>query len=690
MMLGFLFALLATRTAYPQWTQVNSGPGGNTPQVLAVEGGNLWSGTEMDGLFRSVDSGLTWSKISGMTEWGINEFLPFGGNLFVGSRFGLFRSRDAGISWSQLPLIPGVWITCLAAESGKIFASGGAGPLMLSADSGNTWSQLDAATSGFRTIARNENILFAGGSNGAMLSTDSGKTWRPTGEPLEKNIISLLVNGGQVFAGTSYEGVYRTADNGRNWVHASMGLGSESGAITALAAQGNALFAATASGGILRSLDRGVTWTSAQGNMPLGPLESLGILGRFLFAGTYGAGIFRSADSGKTWIQANRGLPQATVTAWLEIGDTCLAGSYSGGAYRSLDRGSTWSPVSYGLPFSLFGPYFRPLLEDRGMAWAALNRGLARSSDRGASWTPVTKGISTGIVQAMARTESGVLYAGASGDNDAGPWQGGIFRSLDKGNSWTQANQGIEGKPVNAMAVKAESLFIGTAYGFYRSGDSGKTWIPMNGGLSDSAANDLAWFEGSMLAATRSGIFRADGNGNWSLFEPGAPESDIRVLEVVGGQIYAASRTGSVFRLHAAGGAWLTISDGLPLEPEVVPTINSIGKCGDHLMVGGQRQIWRRLLSQTVGITSTPRRGSSDPVLARGPGGRLVVFRLPVPGLVDLRVWDLSGRMHSLLFRGLMPAGRHQIPVPKSREHGIRILRLRAGERVSTLRIPFE
>src|SRR4051812_38867168 len=115
--LGLLSVLLPATDVFPQWTEMQDAPGGGFFSLIAAEGGTLWAGEELDGLFRSADSGQTWSAVSGMKESNISAFLSLGGAQFLNTRYGLYRSRDLGSSWTRLPQGPagGTGASCLLA-----------------------------------------------------------------------------------------------------------------------------------------------------------------------------------------------------------------------------------------------------------------------------------------------------------------------------------------------------------------------------------------------------------------------------------------------------------------------------------------------------------------------------------------------------------------------------------------------
>src|SRR5690348_5190954 len=66
-----------------QWVQTN-GPYGGMMSALFVKGSNLFAGVYRGGVYRSLDSGITW-KVSGLRGRDIGAFTSNGAYLFAAS-----------------------------------------------------------------------------------------------------------------------------------------------------------------------------------------------------------------------------------------------------------------------------------------------------------------------------------------------------------------------------------------------------------------------------------------------------------------------------------------------------------------------------------------------------------------------------------------------------------------------------
>ena len=96
--------------------------------------------------------------------------------------------------------------------------------------------------------------------------------------------------------------------------------------VLSLVVNGSIIYAGTTNEGVHFSLDSGVTWAATDSEIFGIPFYSLAVIGGVVFAGT-SSGVYRSADTGKSWTAANNGLPGTPyVYALAAIGTSFFAG----------------------------------------------------------------------------------------------------------------------------------------------------------------------------------------------------------------------------------------------------------------------------------------------------------------------------------------------------------------------------
>ncbi len=229
--------------------------------------------------------------------------------------------------------------------------------------------------------------IFAGtNGGGVLLSTNSGLTWTAASTGLSNPYVwSLAVSDTNIFAGTiGGGGIFRTTNDGKSWTDANTGIGDAT--VAALAVIGSNVFAGTNgfAGGVYLSTDEGAHWspTSATNTYVM----SLGTDGVNLLIGTYGNGALLSPDNGTSLTTMNTGLTNLFVQAFIVNGADLFVGT-GGGIFMSTD-GSTWALSDSAtlktsvLSFAVSGSNI----------FAGIYGGVLLSTDNGTTWNPVDSG----------------------------------------------------------------------------------------------------------------------------------------------------------------------------------------------------------------------------------------------------------------------------------------------------------
>jgi len=98
--------------------------------------------------------------------------------------------------------------------------------------------------------------------------------------------------GTNLFAGTSYGGVFLSADNGTSWTEANTGLTGMKMVVLSLKASGTNLFAGTEDG-LLLTTNNGAMWTDISSGLTNMRIVALAVNDSNLFAGTWGSGAWK-------------------------------------------------------------------------------------------------------------------------------------------------------------------------------------------------------------------------------------------------------------------------------------------------------------------------------------------------------------------------------------------------------------
>jgi photosystem II stability/assembly factor-like uncharacterized protein len=444
--------------------------------------------------------------------------------------------------------------------------------------------------------------------------------WMKTNGPYGGNVLCFAVSGTNIFAGTGWNGIYLSTNNGTSWTSVNSGLPQYTG-VNALLVSGTNLFAGTDSG-LFVSTDNGTGWTMDSASLSHIPVTALAMSGTNLFAGTL-QGVFVSTDNGISWIQSYN-TPSSNVTRFAVTASSVFV-TDSGFVFRSTNGGSSWTSVSKGLPqyvrsvsglYAAFSqvyvvvsyeycdgcsgtavcrstdngenwttcgiPIYDILLQHYANLLAATSNGVLLSTDQGTSWAVVSNGLpQSSIVNALAVSGTNIFAAIPVS---------GVFLSTNNGTSWAAVNNGLTTTiGVGALAFSGTNLFAGTdGGGVHLSTDNGRSWTAKTG-LTNIFVTALAVSGTNLFAATGGGIFLSTDNGsNWTAVNTGLPQYiGVDALAVclngAGGTNVFAATTSGVFLSTNNGASWTRVDNGGTLT---YVRVNAFAVSGTNLFAG--------------------------------------------------------------------------------------------------------
>jgi photosystem II stability/assembly factor-like uncharacterized protein len=266
--------------------------------------------------------------------------------------------------------------------------------------------------------------------------------------------------------------------------------------VTALARLGSMLFTASKKD-ILRSSDGGKTWNdSTSFDRNVNQLVSCGeqiAAAEIVKPDDYKVPIFLSQNGSswrKTQILPDPGAPYALGCQ----GKTIVAGDAQG-IFVSKDNGTTWDKtslelapraiVAYDAGFDAVGDIFH-------------TPGYCNGQNQKCGRMP-----NTGALISLARSPTGVIYAGSA--------DGSIQVSFNGGRGFT-THMVSKGDPVKAILVVPGLVMVGGDAGVFRSTDEGTTWTPLSGAptyvtsLAEDGSYLYAGFTGRASGIARSGM----------------------------------------------------------------------------------------------------------------------------------------------------------------------------------------
>jgi photosystem II stability/assembly factor-like uncharacterized protein len=551
------------------------------------------------GLWVSHDAGKDWREVEGLHGKSIRAFAQSPSNpemLYAGTLDGVYRSLDVGVTWSQIsPLgsqeIHEVESLAIDPLDPDVIYAGTWHLPWKTIDGGKNWQNIKAGiiddSDVFSIIIdpASPQTIYASACSGIYKSLDAGGLFHVIrGIPssarrtrvLKKD--SLLFN--VVYAGTT-EGLYKSVDAGRSFQRMT-GPEVIVNDIFIDPRDSNRVLLATDRGGVLLSKDGGSSFAQSNEGFSARRIEALLVDGgsaQKLYAGvvndkSYG-GAFVSKDGGAHWEQISTGLDGRDVFALAESPDgSILAGTNHGiFALDSGDTGHFWSPrnkiqneqlkaavetqltevprpepmphrpakMHQGTHPSEQKPVESSMeisgriyaLDLSGEVWlASTTTGLYTSKDQGASWQG---GPVMGAVEYRSIAAHGALLAAVQPEE--------VVLSSNAGQSWRLIGIPAMLTSIHSVAFSADgTLWLGAREGVYFTRDLGKTWMWVHRfPLNDVDELSFDAHLGKMLVSSRSSdqIYVIDTKTlNWKWEQTGFRIAHVRIS---GKRLLAAS-----------------------------------------------------------------------------------------------------------------------------------------------------
>ena len=240
------------------WTALAGGIAGQNVRALAADSGLVFASTRSGPIFRSLNSGGTWTNVAATATSGqitqsilIDPAIP---NTVVAGDFTLptytggandsnvIRTDDGGATWFHTPQAPsfGSLATyCLAFDprhSSTLFVSGNGTPNVAKSIAGGAgWSDATPAGGyvyGVAVDPKNSNIVYAAigqsfgtDTRGVWKSVNGGSTWAQTGlTAVPARVIVVDPADSNVLHAATESGYYFSTNGGTTWTQRNTGL----------------------------------------------------------------------------------------------------------------------------------------------------------------------------------------------------------------------------------------------------------------------------------------------------------------------------------------------------------------------------------------------------------------------------------------------------------------------------------
>jgi len=468
----------------------------DTTKVL-VSCGNL--GSSNSGIYRSLDGGNNFSKVSGIPSFHgktLIDYFDSGPDTVFASVAdslngkGLYRSNDFGSNWSlvhniDVPQYQGFFAHFVAVhptDEQKLVHAGV--QIYASSDGGQSLDQISGPHVDHHNYAKdpnNPNVLYIANDGGVYRSANFGRVYKDIGQGL---VTSQFYNG--------------TASAWTDSTLAIGGLQDNNTVIYEGSKNWRRVIGGDGSWAAIHPLYHNIMWGSWQYN-----------------------NILRSEDGGQNFVTATNGMSserRAFIAPYVVAGEQPNV-LYSGrqGIYRTEDLGNLWQLKASGASFDN-NPFLAMdvAANDADVVMGATSPISSRahvysSEDGGDSWTDITGILPDRYLMDIAihPQENQTAYIAIGGYGS-----GHVYKTTNSGQSWTDITGSLPDVPTLALAIdplQPQHVYVGNDLGVYMSPDGGDSWYIYSRDLPEAViAMDL-----NISNANRKLRLATHGNGFW-------------------------------------------------------------------------------------------------------------------------------------------------------------------------------
>ncbi len=590
----------------------------------------IYAGTWGNGVFKSQDGGLSWSKSSnGLGDLMINSLAidPQNPNILYAGTYNdeIYKSTDGGYSWFHSsqgvqddavvytigidPHNPDI-IYIGTRDKNVVDPPPWKGVVYRSTNEGINWSPVLENVGGanqqdwaYDIVVNPKDhcmVFVAMHEYGVYRSLNCGDSWASMNDDglTDQSGRALAINpngtnSDALYYGTWHRtGVFKSTNNGETWKNQY--LYSKIYTMDLDPQQPEVLYLADFYNGVLKTTNGGNSWS----NIGLGenllysvmvnPLQHTQV-----FVGTAGNGIFRSDQSGGSWVHSQRGLNNSMITG-IQVNptnsDLLLASTSRGGFHSSQNSGESWEQRNIGLSdLDASGLVLHPQNPNQVYLWT-YSGGLFTCTLPTCNWTQRSIGLP--ILDQLSTSISEFFPQNAL-ENE-------IF--VNDRDSISEEIKSVSYQSINDFKFSSSNpaiVYLATsANGVYRSSNGSESWS--QAGLSGKNIQNIAIHPTNsavVYASTQnSSLVYTTSNSGSSWISSPVPVGIVNDLEVSKDQpgiVYAATNSG-VYR-RSGSEAWQLVGLG-----GKVITALSIHPMQSNLMIAGGQ--WAVYYSKDGGL----------------------------------------------------------------------------------------
>ena len=506
--------------------------------IINPNDNNMLFAATSNGLFKSTDAGVTWTKV--LSANGINDMEIKPGDpsvIYAVSPSSFYRSTNTGNNFitvsTGLPsntAVSRIAIAVTPADPSYVYLlyadsnDNGFKALYRSANSGANFTLQSSAPNAPNLLGYDSDGLDSGGNGWYTLSIAVS--------PVDKD--EIVVGGVNIWK--SYDGglewylkAHWYGDNGAPYVHADIHE-------LVYRPDGTACFAAS-DGGIFITTDGGNSWQDKSDGLQIGQMYRLGgaaTNANLVLQGWQDNGT--NLHNAGTWNAVLGGDGMECFIDWSDP-NIMYAEYQNGGLHVSLNAGASFSDITTGIDET--GEWITPWQQDpvSPLTIYAGFKNIWKSIDRGNNWTKISNLNSNGLTSlVVAKSNPQYIYA-SNGTS--------IFKTTNGGGSWVTLAGPLgvsNSKTYIAVSASDPEIIWVTFSGYtankkiYKSLDGGLTWINLSGNLPNIPANcvvNQAGTNDGVYVGTDLGVYYLDNDlTSWMPYSNGLPNVVIDELEI--------------------------------------------------------------------------------------------------------------------------------------------------------------
>ncbi|OQP68613.1 T9SS type A sorting domain-containing protein [Niastella populi] len=511
------------------WAATGSGPSTTRKVVVHPANSSIVFATANNGIFRSTNGGSTWTQVHTESKEDL-EFHPTDPNIMYTSGSGgtscFWRSVDNGVTWTAVTVANGITnvgrsligvspadpavvyvVQANGSSFGKMYRSANAGQTFVTTVTGNAASGTNyfgyettgTGTGGQATydmaicvnpVNINE-VMIAGiicwksTNGGTSFVAQTAWSYPNSVGYNHADVHALEWIGATIYSGSD-GGIYKSNNNGGDWIDLSAGLGirqfyriacskTDPDVITGGAQDNGSSFRRTDSSW--------KDWLGADGmDCIISPTNANIAIGT-----SQNGAIYKTTNAG----QSRSNLTQPSSGNWitpLVMHPTNQNTVYGGwtGIYRSVNGGTNWTRISGTIINSKMN-CLAVAPGDTNYIYGSVGAKLFRTNNGGATWDSVTVPASINAIYVSQVNPSKIYLALNSTSNR-------VFVSTNRGTTLTNISNGLPALVARSIVVDnnpSESIYVGMNVGVYYRDNVDTNWVEHASGLPLVAVNEV-------------------------------------------------------------------------------------------------------------------------------------------------------------------------------------------------------